>query len=327
MNNPSTATLAAPTPEIMVCGLTTLDIVTRSISLNQPVGAGCLRAIDSVDAYPGGLVSNSGLTLAKLGLATLAVSIVGDDSWGLLIRDQLMRGGLDVSGLEMRASQRTSTTIVLLDPSGERSFLFAPGGSGHWDLAGIVSAAQRLPRGSWVLFGYYSLFPAIDRQLPDLLSQLQNMGLHTAMDCAGTGLSQTPIDSVLPFLDCYIPSRLEAENQTQQQTPSNILAEFRRRGARGMVGLKLGSEGALLSAKPGSEIEIPVCPAPAAVIDTTGAGDAFYAGVLAGLTRGLTLEQAGRLGAAAGAWCVTGIGASSGLKGWQETCQLAGLPA
>ena len=65
--------------------------------------------------------------------------------------------------------------------------------------------------------------------------------------------------------------------------------------------------------------------APGPVIDTTGAGDCFYAGLLSGLLREMTIEQAGRLGAAAGACCVTGLGATAGLRDFAETARLAGL--
>lgn len=310
-----------------MCGLTTLDIVTRSIDLNQPVGPGCLHAIERVDAYPGGLVSNSGLAFVKLGIRTCAVSRVGDDLWGQAVRDSLAAGGLDVSGIAVSTAGQTATTIVLLDPSGERSFLFASGVGDALTSADILQQASALPRGSWVLFGYYSLFANVDRSLPELFQTLKRMGLRTALDCAGSGISDTPIDRLLPYLDCYVPSRAEAQHQTNKTEPREILQDFRQRGATGILGLKLGSHGALLSPSSGEFVEVSACAPPGPVIDTTGAGDAFYAGFLAGLVRGLNISDAGRLAAATGAYCVTGIGASAGLQDWPTTCRLAGIVA
>ena len=60
-------------------------------------------------------------------------------------------------------------------------------------------------------------------------------------------------------------------------------------------------------------------------MDTTGAGDSYYAGLLTGMLRGMPVEQAGRLAAATGACCVTGYGATAGLRGFAETARLAGL--
>jgi sugar/nucleoside kinase (ribokinase family) len=99
---------------------------------------------------------------------------------------------------------------------------------------------------------------------------------------------------------------------------------YRQHGAPGIVGLKLGAAGALLSPKAGEFLKIAPVPPPGPVIDTTGAGDAFYAGLIAGLARGMSLADAGRLAAAAGACCVTGLGASAGLRSFDETWRLAG---
>jgi sugar/nucleoside kinase (ribokinase family) len=62
------------------------------------------------------------------------------------------------------------------------------------------------------------------------------------------------------------------------------------------------------------------------VADTTGAGDSLLAGLVAGLARGMPLAEAGRLGAATAACCVTGVGATAGLRSLEETLRLAGLP-
>jgi sugar/nucleoside kinase (ribokinase family) len=72
-------------------------------------------------------------------------------------------------------------------------------------------------------------------------------------------------------------------------------------------------------------LTIDCVPPPGPVLDTTGAGDCFYAGLLTGLLRGMSPAQAGRLGAATGACCVTGMGASAGLRDFDGTMRLAGL--
>ena len=64
---------------------------------------------------------------------------------------------------------------------------------------------------------------------------------------------------------------------------------------------------------------------PEPVVDTTGAGDSFFAGLLTGLLKGLDVAQAGRLAAATGAFCVTGYGATAGLRDYAKTARLAGV--
>jgi sugar/nucleoside kinase (ribokinase family) len=72
-------------------------------------------------------------------------------------------------------------------------------------------------------------------------------------------------------------------------------------------------------------IEIPPVDPPGEVVDTTGAGDTFYAGLVTGLLRGLALDDAGRLAAAAGACCVTALGGTAGVRGYEETAKMAGI--
>jgi ribokinase len=86
--------------------------------------------------------------------------------------------------------------------------------------------------------------------------------------------------------------------------------------------VKLGTRGTVLSEKPGEFLDIPCIPAPGPVADTTGAGDSFLAGLLAGILRGMTVRDAGLLGAATAACCVTGLGATAGLRSFEDTLRL-----
>jgi ribokinase len=70
---------------------------------------------------------------------------------------------------------------------------------------------------------------------------------------------------------------------------------------------------------------VPPTKPPGDVIDTTGAGDCFLGGLLAGFIRGLSPADAGKLGAATGACCITCLGATAGIRGFDETATLAGL--
>jgi fructokinase len=145
------------------------------------------------------------------------------------------------------------------------------------------------------------------------------------MDSAGDGGTMDPLAKILPQLDFFVPNEGEASHQTGEHEPRAMIKAFRDAGAQGFVGIKLGVRGALLSPKPGEFVEVAVVKAPGAVVDTTGAGDSFYAGLLAGVLRGLPPADAGRLAAATGACCVTGLGGSTAIRGHEETARLAGL--
>ena len=116
-----------------------------------------------------------------------------------------------------------------------------------------------------------------------------------------------------------------ASHQVAMDDPRKSIDVYREFGARGVLGVKLGLAGVMLSEKAGQYIEVPVVKPPGKVVDTTGAGDSFYAGLITGLNQGLSLEKAGRLGTAAAACCVTSLGGSTGGRDYLATASLAGL--
>ena len=87
----------------------------------------------------------------------------------------------------------------------------------------------------------------------------------------------------------------------------------------GVVALKMGADGCLVMS---SENEILRLPAyDVEVVDATGAGDAYAAGFIAGIWQGWPLEKTAQFATAAGALCVTGVGASGGIRSLSETLQ------
>jgi sugar/nucleoside kinase (ribokinase family) len=212
-----------------------------------------------------------------------------------------------------------------VDARGDRSFIHAVGAPRLLDAAAFREAAPMFRRSRAMLLGYYPLLPNLLGDLPEVLAEIRAGGCLTALDAAGDGGELEPLARVLPQLDVYVPSFAEARHQTGVEDPGRMVAMYRDAGGRGLVGIKLGSRGALLSPAPDEFIEVDAVTPPGQIVDTTGAGDCFLGGLLAGLLRGLSVAEAGRIAAAAGACCVTGVGATTAIRGWAETSRLAGL--
>jgi sugar/nucleoside kinase (ribokinase family) len=311
--------------DCVLCGSCVVDILVRPVPLDVPIEGGKLLETEPIEVTTGGLVSNAGIAMARLGMKVAAFSYTGNDEWATVIRRKLQAEGVDTQWLAIHPTGATSTTAVLIDPSGERSFAHCVGAPRMMDKALFLDHLELFAQSRMTLIGYYSLMPRLEPDLPDVLAAIREVGCQTALDAAGSGGTMQPLDRILPHLDVYVPSRAEAEHQTGQHDPQRIVEVFRACGAPGLLGVKLGSEGALLSPAAGEYVDIPCVDPPGPVVDTTGAGDSFCAGLLTGLLRGMTVEQAGRLAAATGASCVTGIGATAGLRDYAETAQLAGL--
>lgn len=317
--------MATKNLDCIVCGSCVVDILVKPVSLNAPIGAGKLVVVEPIQLAIGGIVSNSGAAMARLGMKAAAFSYVGDDDWSPLLRRRYEHEGIDTSHLLTHPTGATSTTAVVIEATGERSFLHCVGAPKLMDKRTYLDNLPLFARSRMMLLGYYSLLPNLQSDLPEVLAAIRKTGCQTAMDAAGEGGGLEPLDRILPELDVYVPSYDEALHQTGEKDPRKILEIFRKLGAPGLLGVKLGSKGALLSPKAGEYLDISVVKPPGAVVDTTGAGDSFYAGLLTGLLRGLSVEQAGRLAAATGACCVTGIGATAGLRDYDFTAKLAGL--
>jgi sugar/nucleoside kinase (ribokinase family) len=309
--------------DCVLCGSCVADILVRPVSLGVPLGFGRLFHAEPIEVVTGGIVSNSGIALAKLGMKVAAFSYVGRDDFAAVIRKRLETAGMDCSRLLEHPTGATSTTAVLIDPSSERSFMHCVGAPKLMDKSLFLDNLDLFARSRMMLIGYYSLMPNLEPDLPEVLEAIRKTGCRTALDAAGDGGGMQPLDRILPHLDVYVPSLDEAIHQTGLTEPRKIIDAFRACGAPGLLGIKLGSKGAMLSPAAGEFIELPCAQPPGPVLDTTGAGDCFFAGLLAGLLKGMDATGAGRLAAATGACCVTGFGATAGLRNYAETAKIA----
>ena len=313
------------TLDCVVCGSCVADILVRPVPLDAAPGEGTLVEVEPIELATGGIVCNSGIAMARLGMKVAAVAYVGNDEWAPMIRRRLDEAGIDTRRLAVHPAAATTTAVVLIDARGQRSFAYCPGATDEVDQALFRQSFDLFERSRFALVGYYPLLPTLEPDLPEVLSAIRKRGCRTALDSAGDGGLLEPLDQILPHVDVYVPSYAEAAHQTGRTDPQAILEAYRQCGAAGLLGVKLGARGALLSPAPGRFVNIDPVPPPGPVLDTTGAGDCFYAGLLAGLLRDLSVEQAGRLAAACGARCITAKGATTALADYPETARLAGL--
>lgn len=311
--------------DCVLCGSCVVDMLVRPVPLESPIGGGKLVQVDPIEMTTGGIVSNTGIALARLGMRAAAFSLVGNDEWATVIRSRYQEHGIDTRRLLTLEGGATSTTAVLVDPSGERSFAHCVGAPKQMTKALFLENLDLFAQSRMALIGYYSLMPNLEGDLAEVLAAIRETGCQTALDAAGDGGTMQPLDALLPHLDVYVPSLAEATHQTGKTDPEAIIETFRTRGAPGLLGVKLGAEGALLSRRTGEYVKVEQVSPPGPVVDTTGAGDCFYAGLLTGLLRGQSDHDAGRLAAATGACCITKLGASAGLRDYDETVRLAGL--
>ena len=81
--------------DCVVVGSCVVDVLARPVPLSQPIGAGRLIESEPLLLTTGGIVSNSGIALARLGMRVAAFTYVGNDEWANVIRHRYAAEGVD----------------------------------------------------------------------------------------------------------------------------------------------------------------------------------------------------------------------------------------
>ena len=150
----------------------------------------------------------------------------------------------------------------------------------------------------------------------DLLAKAA--GAITTMDILGVKqdhMAEKILPS-MPYLDFFMPNLEEAEMITGTKDLDQIGDFFINAGARHVV-LKMGARGSLIIGADGSRVRMPAFQVN--VVDTTGCGDAWSAGFIAGLARNLSLEESAQLGSACGSLVASGLGSDAGIVDFEST--------
>jgi len=301
-----------------VFGLIVADLIAEPMDLRNPPPRGGLAITNSITLTTGGNVCNSGIAMAKMGLKVAAAGLVGRDVLGAAAVERMRQAGVETSAVFESDGAQTSATVVAVEPGGERVFFHVPGVTALLDAGSFRQCFPIFEQCSYVLIGYYGLLPKLTPDLPEVLAELRRVAPKTkiAMDTVNPTGSWKELEPILPCLDIFAPSRTEAAALTGESAPAKMVAAFRRHMKRGLIGIKLDADGCLLD--DGSRAVI----APAykiRVVDTTGAGDTWFGGVITGLIRDMPLEQVGRFANRAAADCCTALGASTGVQSYEHT--------
>jgi sugar/nucleoside kinase (ribokinase family) len=218
---------------VILCGTCVADILVRPVPLTVAPGAGKLFHVDPIRVTTGGIVCNTGTAMARLGMKVAASSLVGTDVWGEVIRSTLAGEGIATEALEASGSVATSTTAVLIDPSGERSFAHHGGAPATIDLAFIRRQIPHFAAARLTLVGYLGLLPGLEADLTEALAEIHATGCMVALETAGSGGTLAQVAPALPLVDVYVPSLDEARHQTGLDDPREIVDCYRSHGAPG----------------------------------------------------------------------------------------------
>jgi ribokinase len=241
----------------------------------------------------GGSAANVAAWAASLGASVSLVCRVGDDERGRAAVAELRATGVDVHAT-VDAARATGTCVVVVEPDGERTMLPDPG-------ANDVLEPVALPPGDHLHVSGYTLLRDGSRAAAlDALAQASERGITVSVDASSWALLRP---GALPAADLLLANAREAAALSGDDDPDRAA---RALSADGEVVVKLGAGGALWT-DGADTIHVPA--ERVAVTDTTGAGDAFAAGLLAARLAGAGPRETLAAGCRAGARAVTRVGA------------------
>ncbi len=300
--------MSDPSPEVVCAGIIVADHVCTPIS-HLPV-AGELVMADGMLLTVGGCAANAAVDLAKMGVRVAISGRVGRDIFGRIVTDLLREAGVDTRSVTMSSAAETSQTLIVNVQGQDRRFIHTFGANREYSAADLPT---ELPPGCKVLYvGGYLVMPALRQQeLVPVFRSAREQGIKVVLDIVvpapGEYLGQ--LDQLLPYVDVFLPNHQEAELITGEKDPLRQAEFFHRLGAAIAI-VTMGGDGAVLVQK---DLRLRSGVFNVTYVDGSGGGDAFDAGYIVGLLRGLGPEDCLRYASALGASCVRAVGTTPGV--------------
>lgn len=305
--------------DVLCAGLATFDIAIGPVPGDIMTRDGAMA--DFFRTGSGGDAVNTAVSLAKLGVDTALCACVGTDSFADVLCAEVAKAGVDISGAVRDGEVVTNSPVVLVEESGERHILrLAKGGNRRFSEKHV--SRDMLARSRHLHIASVNLLPRLDgAPLAGLFAEAKAMGLTTSMDATydKDGLWLEKIRDALPHCDIFIPSLQEASLYSGSSDLMEIKRFFGGYGLK-VFGVKLGGDGVFVTDYR-TDIRLPSLYR-GQPVDTTGAGDAFCAGFLAGRVKGLNLEQSALLGGAQAAGVIAVKGANAGAGDYAATREI-----
>jgi sugar/nucleoside kinase (ribokinase family) len=300
--------------DVSVIGLYILDVLGRPVT--KIPDRGNVDFIEEIRLTVAGTAGGTVVDTGKLGLKSLAVGAVGDDEkadWVLLT---LSKHGIDTTAMQRIKGVPTSATILNVRPNGDRPALHVRGASDHFDLPPAMY--DQVFDAKVVHLGGTGLLKKLDGPPSKIiLEQAKKRGCITTFDLiAANAETARIVEPLLPFIDYFMPSIEEAQDMSGQKGPEDCAKYYLDKGATCCC-FTLGGEGAFYAHKDGTRLTSPAYDIK--VVDTTGCGDAFDAGMITALVRGMDVETSLRFAQASAGLVATGLGSDAGIVSFEET--------
>ncbi|MFN8001959.1 MAG: carbohydrate kinase family protein [Acidobacteriota bacterium] len=256
---------------------------------------------------PGGQVSSAMVGVQRLGLRAAYVGKVGYDNEGRMLIESMQKEGVDCTGVQIAVGAKTQGAVIIIEQfSGERTILWY-----HDDGTRIPPEElkrEQIVRGRVLHLDGFDTAAAIQAAQ---WAHEAGMPVTIDLDTVYPG-----IDELLPHVDCLITSQGLANELAGTMDEREALKKLNERYGCYLVSMTQGARGALAYVE--HQFVASSAFRPPVIKDTTGAGDAFRAGFIYGLCKGLNIEDTMRAANAVAALQCREVGARDGLPTEEE---------
>jgi sugar/nucleoside kinase (ribokinase family) len=289
-------------------------IADFSLRIDQfPIHARSMHHARYMELGPGG-ATNVAITASRLGLEVVCLGEVGDDIFGRVVVEGLVKEGIHVT--EVFTSENTDTPVagVIVDRNAQPAYIGHQGELQHHQLA--EQWRSRICSSDFFFTEGWIDHPAMAQVNTEALHLANQSGVTTFFD-PGPGnpkLDREWINEAIQYAKILLLTENEARQLTGVDDPVPSAQTLLDKGPE-LVVIKRGAAGCLLL----HEQEVRIAPGyPVAARDTTGAGDSLDAAIIYGYQRGLDLEDLGTFANAVGAAKVQKLGTGHNMPTAQE---------
>jgi len=286
-------------PRVCVVGSFVIDLAFR---VEHRPGPGETMLARDFGMFLGGKGFNQAVAARRLGADTSMVGRVGNDPFGDMFFTKLEQEGIDSSHVTRELETGTAIASPVIDASGENSIIAAPRANMQVT-TGDVDAATDAIAASDILMLQFEIPVTVSRRAADIARE------HRTLVMLDPAPVEHGFERFSAPLDYIVPNEIEAHMLTGRMTLDEWGAALLPATRQGVV-ISLGDKGAAAFDRKGRR-EFPAHRVD--VVDTTGAGDAFRAGLAVTLAQGKPLDDAVRFANACGALACTIMGAEPSM--------------
>ncbi len=261
---------------------------------------------------PGGKGANQAVAAARLNADTGFIACVGDDAFGIHIRESFKADDINITGVKMEPNCPTGIAMIQVSDSGENSICISAEANAKLTAEAIEPDLSSICDAQYLLMQLETPICGIEK------AARAAKAAHTCV-ILNPAPARELSDELLGCVDIITPNETEAEiltgvSVTDHDTAQQAADELHRKGIKTVI-ITLGAKGVWLSQNGHGVL---IAGFKVAVTDTTAAGDTFNGALVTGLLEGQALESAIRFAHAAAAISVTRFGAQTSIPARDE---------